>query len=417
MERPPGDHPMKITLVHQLFADPGQPGGTRHYELARRLVARGHDVTAVASDLCYLTGERVTPRSALLTRERRDGITVLRTFTFPTLKRGLAGRILAFVSFMMTSLWAGMRAQRPDVVVGTSPPIFQLASAWLISLLRRCPFVLEVRDLWPAFLVDMGVLKNRCVIVVAEWIERFFYARAALIIVNSPAYMGYLVDKGIPEEKVRLIPNGVDPLAFETEPGAGERDATRRTYGLNGEFVVTYAGALGRANDWETVLDAAEQLRSDTDTRLLLVGDGSGKSQVQAEIAARRLENVSLAGGVPKLEMGRILAAADVCLATLRDIPMFRMTYPNKVFDYMAAARPTVLAIDGVIREVMETARGGICVPPGDAAAIAEAVRYLRSHREEGAAMGRSARQYVTEHFHRDDHAEALEAALLEVVA
>lgn len=406
---------MKILLVHQLFADPRQPGGTRHYELSQRLIERGHDVTVVTSDLCYLTGERRAEKAAWVSDETVDGIRVLRAYTFAALHRSLAWRIVAFVCFMLTSLWAGLRCGKVDVVVGTSPPIFQLASAWLIAVLRRRPFVLEVRDLWPAFAVDMGVLKNRLVIWLAQSTEAFFYARAKVIIVNSPAYVEYLKERKVPPEKVRLVPNGVDPLCFDVgSDSIGDRVNTfRQQFGLNGQFVVTYAGALGRANDLPTVLAAAERLRDDHRIHFLLVGDGQRRTEIQNRIRDAGLNNITLTGGLPKERMGQVLAASDACLATLLDIPMFRMTYPNKVFDYMAAGRPTVLAIDGVIREVVEAADGGLCVPPGDAAAIAEAVQYLCTHRDEARRMGESARSYVAKHFHRDEQSRQFEAALV----
>ncbi len=326
--------------------------------------------------------------------ETVDGIRVLRAYTIAVLHRSLAWRVAAFVCFMLTSLLAGLRCGEVDVVVGTSPPMFQLASAWLIAVLRRRPFVLEVRDLWPAFAVDMGVLKNRSVIWLAQSAERFFYARAKVIIVNSPAYVEYLTQHGVPAEKVRLVANGADVDLGgdsigdqENTMGGDSIGDLRHQFNLHGQFVVTYAGALGRANDLPTVLAAAEKLRHDERVHFLIVGDGQLRADIQHQIQDAGLTNVTLTGALPKERMGQVLAASDACLATLLDIPMFRMTYPNKVFDYMAAGRPTVLAIDGVIREVVEAAGGGLCVPPGDAAAIADAVQYLSTHRDEARRM------------------------------
>ena len=402
---------MKILLVHQLYADDRQPGGTRHYEFARRLVAGGHEVTVVTSNHCFVTGRRLPAQDA---PDSYHGVIVRRASTFSATRRGLAGKVLSYVSFMVSALWTGLRAAPPDVVIGTSPPLFQLLPAWLLACLRRRPFVLEVRDLWPAFAIDMGVLRNRAVIRLAELTERFFYRRAARIIVNSPAYIDYLIGLGICAEKLRLIPNGADPDSLIPHD---DGPATRESLNLNGQFIVTYAGALGLANDVDTMLDAAECLKGDPGIQILLLGDGLRKSDVETGIAQRGLTNVTLADSVCKDRIADVLATSDACLATLRDIPMFRMTYPNKVFDYMAAGRPTILAIDGVMRQVMEQAHGGICVPPGDAVAIADAIRYLRDHRDEARRMGAAARQYVKQHFHRDDHARLLEKTLLEVAA
>jgi glycosyltransferase involved in cell wall biosynthesis len=179
----------------------------------------------------------------------------------------------------------------------------------------------------------------------------------------------------------------------------------REQWGLNGQFVVIYAGALGLANDIPTVLRAAASLKERTDVRFVLVGDGKERRNLEVWAKEHQLTNVLFAGSHPKSEMSDILAASDVCLATLKNISMFRTTYPNKVFDYMAAGRPTILGIDGVIRQVVETAQGGVFVPPGDSAALADAVRQLAENRSLAQEMGQAARTYVVEHFNRSKQA------------
>src|SRR5690554_1389339 len=176
---------MRTLLIHQAFVSPTEAGGTRHYEFARRCINQGYPFTIVASSLSYLSGQRVTSERRLVTEEDVDGIRVLRAYTYPALHRSFFWRVISFISFMFTSVLAGLRAGPVDVVMGTSPPIFQAVSAWAIAFLRRRPFLLEIRDLWPAFAVDMGVLTNPVLITLAEWLERFLYARATHIVVNS----------------------------------------------------------------------------------------------------------------------------------------------------------------------------------------------------------------------------------------
>lgn len=394
---------MRLLVIHQTFASPDEPGGTRHYELAQHLVKSGHSVTVVASNLSYLTGKAVV-KTRLISEQNMNGVRVFRAYTFPSLHRSFFWRIVSFLSFMITSVVAGLRASSVDLVMGTSPPIFQAVSAWVVARLRRRPFVLEVRDLWPEFAINMGVLSNPTLISLSRRLEAFLYAKARLIIVNSPAYRDYLLAKGILEQKIRLIPNGADPDMFDVE-GKGER--VRRDLGLNGQFVVSYTGALGMANDIPTILRAADHLRHDSKIHFLLVGDGKERANLEELAATMRLPNVTFTGSRPKLEMAQILAASDACVATLKDIPMFRTTYPNKVFDYMAASRPTILAIDGVIRDVVEGAKGGIAVHPGDHQALADAVLSLRNNPAAGEQMGKAARAYVVDHFNR--HKQATE--------
>jgi glycosyltransferase involved in cell wall biosynthesis len=164
---------------------------------------------------------------------------------------------------------------------------------------------------------------------------------------------------------------------------------------------------MGQANDLGVVLDAAARLRDRPAVRLVFVGDGKERAGLEQRAAAEGLDNVRFLGARPKHEMSQVLAASDACLAILQDIPEFRTTYPNKVFDYMAAGRPTVLAIDGVIREVVDEAGGGLFVPPGDADALAAAIRTLADDPEEGRRMGRRARAHVEQHFDRRAHAAA----------
>ena len=396
---------VSIVLIHQAFVSPHEAGGTRHFELARRLVAGDHDFTIVASQLNFLTGQRTAGTRGFVSTERLDGVRILRAYTFPALHRSYVWRVVSFLSFTASSLWAALRAGPVDLVMGTSPPIFQAVSAWLVAVVRRRPLLLEIRDLWPEFAIDIGVLKNRVLIWLARRLEGFLLARATHIVVNSPAYRDYLLAKGVSETKISFIANGVDCAMFTAQ---SVESSVRRQFGLDGKFVATYAGALGMANDIDTILEAARRLRDDRKIHFLIVGDGKERHRLQSLAEAEGLTNVTFAGPRPKSEMPAILAASDACLATLKDIPMFRTTYPNKVFDYMAAGRPTILGIDGVVRDVLEAASGGIPVPPGNAAALADALRYLAQNPVHARDMGASARQYVRRHFDREQQATEL---------
>lgn len=397
---------MHVLLIHQAFVSPDEPGGTRHYELARHLVGHGHRFTIVASILSYLTGQRTIAHRGLIAAQNLGGVRVLRAYAYPALHRSFFWRVVSFLSFMLTSIGAALRAGSVDIVMGTSPPIFQAVSAWLVAAIRRRPFLLEIRDLWPEFAIGLGVLANPVLISLSRWLECFLYARATHILVNSPAYRDYLLGKGISAVKISLIPNGVDPAKFDPD---AQNASVRQQWQLGEKFVVTYAGALGMANDIQTILQAANRLHDRSHIHFLLVGDGKERSNLEALARQMNLPNVTFAGALPKSQMRDVLAASDACVATLKDIPMFRTTYPNKVFDYMAAGRPTILAIDGVIRQVVEAAKGGIFVSPGDDAALADAVRSLSQDRQRARAMGRAGRLYVIEHFNRHRHAEQFE--------
>jgi glycosyltransferase involved in cell wall biosynthesis len=392
---------MHILLIHQAFVTPNEPGGTRHYEFLRHMVKKGHRATVVTSNLSYLTGKSAGSSGRLFKEENQDGIRIIRVYTIPTLHRSFVWRVFSFIGFMLLSAIAAFRVRRVDLVMGTSPPIFQAVSALLTSLSHRAPFLLEIRDLWPEFAIDMGVLKNSILIILSRWLEKALYRFSDMILVNSPAYRQYLLDYGVLPKKVSFIPNGVDTDLFDPSQN-GEN--FRKKFQLDGKFVVTYSGALGLANDLETLLKAAKYLNDRNDIRFFLIGDGKERSRLEKIACEMSLKNVTFTGTRPKEEIPEILCASDACLAILKNITMFKTTYPNKVFDYMAAGRPTIFAIDGVIRRVLEDSNGGIFVPPGDPKSLAEAVEHMADHKQEAESMGKSARAYVSKNFNRHNH-------------
>ncbi|MCZ6703265.1 MAG: glycosyltransferase family 4 protein [Ignavibacteria bacterium] len=391
---------MHILIVHQAVVSSKEPGGTRHFEFACRLVKEGHKCTIITSALNYLTGESGIATKKLISKENIDGLNIIKTYTYPTLHSGFISRIISFLSFMFTSVIAGWSVKDLHVVFGTSPPIFQAVSAWFISVLKRKPFLLEIRDLWPDFAIGIGILKNPILIRLAQWLERFLYNRANHIIVNSPAYKERLLGKGLEASKISLISNGVDVRMFDPQ---NKGKQIREKFNLSNKFVVTYAGALGIANDIPTILKAAKiiQTKNSGNVHFLLVGDGNRRKELENLARTLNLSNVTFAGSHPKSEMPKILAASDICVAILKDIPMFRTTYPNKVFDYMAAGRGIVLAIDGVIRKVVESASCGVFVPPGNEIALANAIEKFHDDKDKAYDMGLAGRNYVIQHFDR----------------
>jgi len=391
---------MKILLINQAFVSPEEPGHTRHYELAQYLRQHGHELVIVGSDLNYQTGQRIVQHTGLSVDQDINGVHVIRAFIYPALHRSYFWRVVSFISFMFSSVVTSLRVKDVDLVMGTTPPIFQAVSVWLISWIRRKPFLLEVRDLWPEFGVGMGVLKNPIIIRLARWLEKFLYGQADKILVNSPAYVKYMLARGVDRQKIAFIPYGADLEMFNPHV-----DGTlfREKLKLRSRFLVLYAGALGQANDIYTLIRAASRLKSEDHIRIVLLGDGKEKENLQAEVQRLGLENVTFVNPIPKKDMPQALAAADVCLAILQEIPEFRTTYPNKVFDYMAAGKPTVLVIDGVIRDVIETSGGGVYVPPGDDKQLAACLIDLARNPQAIKQMGAAARKYMVANMNRQE--------------
>ncbi len=398
---------MRILLIHQAFAALGEPGGTRHHEFCRWLAGQGHTVTVVTGRVSYLTGQAVSAHTVPKQETDDAGVRILRCWSYRSYHRSFVHRVLSFLSFMFTSLVVSLKQGPLDVVWGTSPPLMQGATAWAVARLRRAAFVFEVRDLWPEFAIAIGVLRNRLLIRLSLWLEGFLYRRADALVVNSPGFMDHVQRRGA--SRVHLVPNGVDVEMFHpAEQGQAFRQALR----LEGRFVVLYAGAHGISNDLGIVLDAAALLRSHPEIAIVLLGDGKEKPELMARAAAEGLGNVHFVAPLPKREMAEALAAADACLAILKPLAAYRTTYPNKVFDYMAAGRPTILAIDGVIRQVVEEAGAGVFVPPGDGGALAEAILRLAKEGEACRRMGLAARRAVEKAFDRRQLAAQLLQAM-----
>jgi len=389
---------MNILLIHQAFAALDEAGGTRHHELARFLVQKGHSVTVIASPVSYLTGS-----SSHKQKEVIDGVTILRAYTYNALHKSFVHRVFSFFSFMFSSFFVGLGVKNVDVVWGTSPPIFQGVTAWLLARLKGARFLFEVRDLWPDFAIAVGVLKNSTLINMSLWLEKFLYQHADHMMVNSPGYVEHVRSRGA--KSVDLVPNGADPGMFHPQD---EGKNFREAHQLKDHFVVLYAGAHGMSNDLQVVLECARLLGSNQDIYFVFLGDGKEKAALQAQAAELQLSNVLFLPSVPKNEMADALAASQACIAILKPLDEYKTTYPNKVFDYMAAGRPVVLAIEGVIRDVVEEADCGVFPRPGDAQDMANAIQFLESDRKHAAILGRNGRRFLEEHFSRESMAVRL---------
>jgi lipopolysaccharide/colanic/teichoic acid biosynthesis glycosyltransferase/glycosyltransferase involved in cell wall biosynthesis len=408
---------MKILVVHQYYLAPCQPGGSRFNEFARLWKARGHDVTVIAGTVNYVTGEQA-PRSARgwVAEGAEEGIHVWRCHVPGTYNRGYLGRMWAFFGFTASACWAAIRAPLPDVVIATSPPLTASIPGFVAARMRwrPVPWVFEVRDLWPESAITTGVLSERSLLTGMLYrLERLACGHADRVNVLTPAFAEDLRKRGLVEdERLMFVPNGADVEAFT--PVSRDNDA-RREFGWGDRFVALYAGAHGRANALHQLLDAAEHLHARTDILIALVGDGPERVRLEAEALRRNLSNLQFIGAVPKDRMPSVIAGADAGLAVLQNNPTFRTVYPNKVFDYMASGRPTVLAIDGVVRRlVCGEARAGLFAEPENGQAIADAIATLADCPAEAQVLGRNGREWVVANASRpalaDIYLRALEA-------
>ncbi|MBX6389782.1 MAG: glycosyltransferase family 4 protein [Frankia sp.] len=429
--------PRVLLVTHYFPPEIGAPQA-RLSETARAWAAAGLDVTVLTGMPNHPTG--VVPpayRGALRRVERVDGYRVVRTWLYATPNEGVARRTLGHLSFMASSVLLGRRLAGPaDVVVVSSPTFFSLGSAWLLARLRRARLVVEVRDLWPAIFVELGVLTNRRVIAALERLELAAYRAADAVVTVTDGFRDNIVGRGIPAAKVHVIPNGVDltrfappwdsparfappwdsPARATQERELAERvQATRTRLGAKpGQTLVVYIGAHGISQGLTSVADAAALL-ADEPVRFAFIGDGADRDRLVAHVARLGLRNTSLLPAVERAEVADVLAAADVCLVPLRAVPLFDTFIPSKMFEMLAAGRPVIGSVRGEAARIL-TAAGAVVVPPEEPAALAEAIRALAADPAKRARMARVGRAYVERHFDRAALAERYRRLLLSVL-
>ncbi|THH34560.1 glycosyltransferase family 4 protein [Neolewinella litorea] len=412
---------MKILLIHQYFLEEDDGGGSRFNEMTRVWAERGHDIEVLAG-MMHANAHEKRPeyRGKYYVHKVHNSVSVLRCHVSEAYNRGFLGRLWGYFSFVLSSLYGGLFKVKKDydIILVTSPPLFVGITALLLSLIRRKPFVFEVRDLWPESAIDTGVLRNEVIIRLAYWFEALMYRKASLINVLTPAFRTTLLNKkGVPAEKVIFIPNAADFSLAENVLSDFDRMDFRRKRGWEGRFVITYVGAHGVANHLIQLIEAAE-IVADIPVHFVLIGDGMEKPNLRKEVSRRGLKNVEFIDPVPKSEVFRYIAASEFGASVLKRVDTFKTIYSNKTFDYMSCRRPVLLLIDGVSRELVETAGCGVYAEPENIDDIARKIREIfRTTEEERAVMGASGYAHARTHFDREKLALEYEQALARVLS
>lgn len=388
---------LRIGYLVQQFVPEVGAGPARVVEMATRWMAAGARVTVITGMPNRPEG-RIRPeyRGHLTRIEDVDGMRVLRSWLYASPKAGFARTLLNNLSFMATSaVHAARRAGPLDVLIASSPPFFPHIAGDVLARLRHWPLVLEVRDLWPDYLVGLGTLREGSAATRALFaLERTLLRRADAVAVVTESFRDRVIAKGVPADRVEVFPNGVDVGFYHrsAEPPPLD-DLVHRP----GERVVGYLGNMGAGQALTTVLEAAALLRDRApDVRFVLVGDGPERARLEAWLAEHRLDSVVLRPPIPKEQTRAFYANCDLCLVPLAPIAVFQETVPSKIFEIMACERPLLASLDGEGRRIVEASRGGYVSPPGDPVAMAEGIlRALDAPAGERDAMGRRGREYV----------------------
>lgn len=399
---------MRILLLHQYFLEQQEGGGSRFNEMARIWHNSGHDIT-VLGGMIHPNGKEKLPeyKRKYFVRKDHDGVEVIRCHVSESYNVNFLGRLWGYFSFVFSSLWAGLFYARKkyDVILVTSPPLFLGITAFLLSRIKRVPYIFEVRDLWPESAIDTGVVTNRFLIKLSLWLERFSYKKAILVNVLTPAFREKLInDKNVPSEKICFIPNAADfGIANQLVLEDFDAQKIRKGEGWEDKLVLTYVGAHGVANHLEQVLDAAEKVRDDfPQIRFVLIGSGMRKDALMEDAARRKLYNVIFKDSMPKKDVFKYIMASDFGMSVLKRVDTFKTIYSNKTFDYMSCKKPILLAIDGVSRQLVEDAECGFYIEPENISSWYDVIKNIsKLDADKINRLGTNGYDYAKIHFDR----------------
>lgn len=386
---------MHILFLSHYFPPEVNAPASRTSEHCRQWVADGDDVTVITCVPNHPHG-KVFPgfRNRLFQRSWWEGVRVLRVLTYITPNEGFLKRTANYVFYMIAATAAALFTRRADVVVTTSPQFFNGLAGYLVSIVHRAPWVLEIRDLWPESILELGAIKNRRVIALLHAMARFAYRKADHIVVVTESFRLNLLALGIPSEKITVIKNGADLSVFRSAP---RDESFLASIGLQGRFVASYVGTHGLAHGLETVLEAAHLLRDRHNIGFLLVGDGADRRRLLARRDEMGLKNVVMLDLQSRDRMPAVWSATDASLIVLRDKPVFRTVIPSKMFETMAMKKPIILGVAGESQQMVEEAGAGLCIPPEDSRALAEAVQRLADDAALAMQLGANGYRYVTQ--------------------
>lgn len=398
---------MNIWIFNHHALTPDMSGGTRHYDFAKELIKRGHNVTIVASSFHYSQYQEMKEyRDKNYLIEDVDGIKFIWIQTPPYFGNGIS-RVKNMLSYTFTVLnrIPKLNLQRPDIILGSSVHLFAVWAAYRLSKRYKTPFVMEVRDLWPQTLIDMGISKWHPFIVVLGYLEKYLYKKADKIISNLPYaydYIGRFVEK----DKFIWISNGVDISNIKYLPRKKSE-----------KFIISYTGAIGVANNLQSLLDVAKELQEKKDIFFRIVGDGAQKEKLKFFVEENNLQNVTIENSVPKNQISDILQESDLLYISLKDSPLYKYGISlNKFFDYMASGR-VIIYIGNSKNNLIKDADAGYTILPNDINALKVAILeiYNLSNSERN-TIGMKLREYAIENYSIEGLVNKMESLLKELL-
>ena len=408
------DSSRRIFYLTQYYVTDAEAGGTRPYHHIKFLAQWGYHVDVITSYVSY--NDRTIPaqfQGTKIVAEQKGHLRIYRTYAYPHYGQDMRSRLRNYLSFAYYAVKLGVTLERPDVVLASSPSLFVGLAGWILSVVRRTKFVLEIRDLWPEAIVAMKAMSHPVLIGFAKQVAALLYRQAHAIIALSDGIRQGIRRYGIAEGKIHLIPNAADVELYENLC-PDEFTRVRCALNLENKFVAMYAGALAHSDGLEIIINAAALLREWPDIHFVFVGNGARKDTLRQMCREKQVERqVTFVSQQPKKLVPNYIGAADVCLLPIAPGEFWSLLLPNKIFDYLAVGRPVIAAVPpGDSQKLLQAAGAGIVVPSGDHEQLAAAITGLYEHSALRIQMGERGRQYILTHFPRHKMAQKLRRVL-----
>jgi glycosyltransferase involved in cell wall biosynthesis len=388
-----------VWILNHYAVSPDMAGGTRHYDLGRELVKRGHKVTIFASGFDHSTKKyiKVHPKERFKV-ENYNGVCFIWLNTIPYYSNNWR-RILNMISYGVRVLSVCRRIEKPNVIIGSSVHPFAVLAAWWLARKYKARFIFEVRDLWPQSAIDMGVIKAKGIPAKMLYLwEKLMYKRAKKLIVLMPDAKSYLKKRGIDPQKIIWIPNGVDLEQFNNPEHLNQPYEIAKAFEkYKDKFKVVYTGAHGPANGLETMIEAAYFLfKKSVDIHFFLIGDGPEKKKLIKKAQKGVVDNITFLDPVPKSQVSAILQRADLLMFCLRNLDIYKYGISlNKMYDYLASGKPVIMSGD-TVNDVVREAGAGITVEPENPEALAKGILKIQKMTlKEREKLGANGRAYV----------------------
>lgn len=390
---------MRVIYLCQHFPPETGAPQIRVYEVSKELIKRGHQVEVLTAFPHHPKG--VIPeeyRGMFYMFEEWDGIPVHRSWIYPSPKGSFWKRLMSYFSFTFSAFYSIIKSKPTDVIICNSPPLFLGITGYIGAKMKRAKFVFNIADIWPESAVELGILKNKLFIRIAEYLESFLYKKSWKIATATEGIKEYIIKKGKDASDVFLLPNGVNTDEFIPMPKDTE---LLKQLGIEGKKVFMYAGTMGYAQGLDSVLSAAEMLKvSDPNVHFLFVGDGQEREKLETMKQELNLINVTFLGQVPVSEMPRMFSIADFSIVSLRNINLFKGARPSKIFPAISSGTPVLYCGSGESASILEEYNCGKIAPPEDPQGIAKAVRELsKISDEEYQQMAKNGRSLALEQY------------------